>query len=48
MYGVVRGRYYYKIRGMQGEGKVIGRLGEGEARARGSEVRGSWAEGNVR
>ena len=30
---------YHKIRGMQGEGKVIVRLGEGGMRARGSEVR---------
>ena len=37
---------YHKIRGMQGEGKVIVRLGEGGVR--GSEVRGSWAEGNIR
>ena len=40
---------YHKVRGMQGEGKVIVRLGEGQGgvRARGSEVRGSEAEGKV-
>ena len=38
---------YHKIRGMQGEGKVIVRLGEGGVRARGSEMRGSEAEGKV-